>query len=684
VSIRSKLLIIFLVFGIAPMLLVSTVNYVSGTRTIERMLREDVEENAARITREVENVIRAHEAELAQMSRLASLHDYIGGKSDASRQTAATNGDSAPMEISSRTTSPAPLASAAAAKPSTELPDELRARFNAFYVSHQNHLATMTCLNAEQRPLFHIKGVEAGGDGKMQAQFQTTDFVSASVRADERVWQTDSALPLHSPVTGEASGAFLRVTIPVFLDGAAAASGNTGARGALVVEMKVAEIFKQAEAAQSASNSGANDSHATAAPTSFIVALDGSQNIVYHTSDAFKHRSVAAAMPFFKPIADKMTAGKTDVDSFEDKAADGDRWLAAFRPISDVGLSVAAAKNSSAVVGGLQRAGLSGVALALLAALVATALLVVLVGRTSRRIERVAEGAAAVAGGDLNQHIELHTNDETRVLAESFNRMTDRLREHIQREAETRQFQSFMRLSAMLTHDLKNSIQGLSMLVNNMEKQFHRAEFRADAIDSLREATDKLRRLVARLSEPVKSLSGEYRRDAKPTDLVPIINRVLDTTARASASLYRIRTRLPSTLMAFCEPERIENVIENLIINAMEAMGTAGGELTVEAEEQFGERIFFSVSDTGVGMSEDFINNRLFKPFSTTKSKGIGLGLFTCREIVETHGGRLEVESQVGIGTRFRVMLPSKPLTLRERLEQSQGSSPKADASGTT
>ncbi|MGH9903419.1 MAG: ATP-binding protein, partial [Pyrinomonadaceae bacterium] len=318
----------------------------------------------------------------------------------------------------------------------------------------------------------------------------------------------------------------------------------------------------------------------------------------------------------------------------------------------------------------MQRAGLSGIALSLLAALVATTLLVILVGRMSRRIERVTRGAAAVAAGDLDQRIEVHTSDETHVLAESFNRMTDRLREHIARETETKQFESFMRLSAMLTHDLKNAITGLSMLVQNCERHFHNEEFRADAIRSLREATEKLRRISARLSEPVKSLSGEYRRDARNTDLVAVIRRVLARTAEPAVPLCEIEARLPESLPIYAETERIENVIENLVINALEAMGVSGGRLTVEAGEDEDGRAFFSVADTGVGMSEDFLQLRLFRPFATTKTKGIGLGLYTCREIIEAHGGRLEVESQVGVGTRFRAVLPSSPFTSRDRREQ--------------
>jgi signal transduction histidine kinase len=237
----------------------------------------------------------------------------------------------------------------------------------------------------------------------------------------------------------------------------------------------------------------------------------------------------------------------------------------------------------------------------------------------------------------------------------------------IAREAESKQFESFMRLSAMLTHDLKNAITGLSILVSNMERQYYREEFRADAIASLREATDKLRRLVARLNEPVVSLSGEYRRNMRPADLVPIIRRVLAANAEPYSSLYEIETRLPGELIVTIEPERIENVIENLVINAVEAMGARGGRLTIEAGPHGEGYVFFSVADTGAGMTEEFVRQRLFHPFSTTKSKGIGLGLYAVREIVEAHGGRIDVETRVGAGTRFRVVLPSRLFSSGER-----------------
>ena len=351
------------------------------------------------------------------------------------------------------------------------------------------------------------------------------------------------------------------------------------------------------------------------------------------------------AMPYFAGVDKAMRSGGEGFDFYEEQ--NGGRRLAAFRQVEGLGLSLAASEDYSTAVGPVRRAGLLGAAVGLVAGLAGLVLLLFIARRETHGIEQVARGASAIAAGHLDQRITVSRSGETRELAECFNTMSDRLQELIAREAESRQFQSFLRISAMISHDLKNAIAGLSMLVTNMEKQFHREEFRADAIESLREATEKLKRTVARLSEPAKSLSGEYRIAARPTDLVEVIRRVLDINAEPTRPLYDIDARLPDKLIATVEPERIENVIENLVINALEAMASkGGGKLTVEAGTMPNDLIFFSVSDTGMGMSEEFIKTRLFRPFSTTKNKGIGLGLFTCKEIVETHGGRLEVDQE--------------------------------------
>jgi putative PEP-CTERM system histidine kinase len=247
-----------------------------------------------------------------------------------------------------------------------------------------------------------------------------------------------------------------------------------------------------------------------------------------------------------------------------------------------------------------------------------------------------------------------------RPLADNVGLVTQQLRDQIAREAESRQFESFVRLSAILTHDLKNAIEALSLTVTNMERHFENAEFRADAMQTLRGATENLRAVVARLSQPVTTLSGEHKRP-RAVDLIPMLRRVIAMTA-AQAQTHETVIKLPESLYAIVDIDRMQKVVENLIINALEAMGTKSGKLTIEAGTVNAGKVFFSVTDTGDGMSTRFMEERLFHPFATTKKRGVGLGLYTCREVVRANGGTIEVASQQGAGTTFRVVLPSAPL----------------------
>ncbi|MGH9874789.1 MAG: ATP-binding protein [Pyrinomonadaceae bacterium] len=285
-------------------------------------------------------------------------------------------------------------------------------------------------------------------------------------------------------------------------------------------------------------------------------------------------------------------------------------------------------------------------------------------GHQARGIERVSKSVEAIARGELDQGIELHSSDDLRPLAENLGLMTKQLRDQLAREAESRQFQSFVRLSALLTHDLKNAIEALSLTVGNMERHFDNKDFRADAMKSLTGCTDNLRALVARLSNPVATLSGEHKRP-QPVNLVPMLRRVISMTAEPVSDKHEIKTELPESLFALVDLERMEKVVENLVINGREAMTRKSGTLSIVAGTTDEGKPFFSVSDTGEGMSQRFIEEKLFHPFATTKKRGVGLGLYTCREVVVANGGSISVDSREGAGTTFKVVLPSANINKR-------------------
>ena len=329
-------------------------------------------------------------------------------------------------------------------------------------------------------------------------------------------------------------------------------------------------------------------------------------------------------------------------------------------PIPRLNLTATVQRDQAQFIAPARRWAAAGFVLALLLSVLSAFLLDRHVRSRSRGMARVEEDLSAIAKGEWDRRIVLQSSDDARVIADNINAMTEQVRAQIAREEESRQFESFVRLSAMLTHDLKNAIEGLSLTVNNMERHFHNEQFRIDAMKGLANATDKLRAIVARLSRPVSSLSGEHKRPTN-TDLIPILKRVIATTAEPMRGKHTIQTKLPASLVALADAQRVEEVMENLVLNAIEAMSYKGGTLTIEAGPDENGLPSFSVSDTGPGMTRTFIETRLFRPFSTTKKHGIGLGLYTCREVIRASGGSITVDSVEGAGTTFRVVLPSIP-----------------------
>ncbi|HKP84002.1 MAG TPA: ATP-binding protein [Pyrinomonadaceae bacterium] len=444
---------------------------------------------------------------------------------------------------------------------------------------------------------------------------------------DQRVWGQYGSILLDKP--GD-SPSTLQYTTPIQSE-----NGATNI-GTLVGVLDLQRVFAIAARGLESSKK------------SMIVVLDRAGTVVYHSE-----RTENAE---FESIANAMKANDSGVGQFS--SASGS-YVAAYVPIPRLNVAVAVARSRSALISGAHRWGITGVVLALLGALAAAWLLERHVQRRTSGIARVSEDLSAIAKGELDRRIILQSSDDARGLADNINVVTERLRAQIAREEESRQFESFVRISAMLTHDLKNAIEALSLTVGNMERHFDNPQFRADAMKGLTGATDKLKALVARLGKPLTSLSGEHKRPAN-VDLVPILQRVIAMTAEPMRSKHKIVTRLPSSLYALVDAARIEEVMENLVLNALEAMDN-GGTLTIEAGETPNGAPMFSVSDTGRGMSRTFIETRLFRPFATTKKTGIGLGLYTCREVIKASAGTIDVDSVEGAGTTFRVVLPSIP-----------------------
>lgn len=648
---RSKILLLFFAVGVVPVVALSVLNYRSGVRAVEDHVRGEIEHEALGIARDVNTRLQEREESLIALARSPAIRDYVRS---AGKPPSITNASYQPQPGVSATT-PINLSPASAQPASTNelIPKDVEGEVRAFIQSGQKYDLSVVCFSINKQPLFRAELNKIGDT--VPVRFKTREFLPEHLELDERVWTVGEQTPLRSDIK---RGSTLRYSVPVFIE----EGGASTPRGALIVELKLETLLNDA---------ASNVVETSSQPSSrLVVMLDRAGNAVYHSNVTLKYQPIMARMsPSFKPIVDAMAEGQSGWKFYE--STEGHDWIAAYYPLTSLGLSIAVAADYSAAVRPLSWWGWLSIGLISLIGLATIVLLLLYLRRMARNIKRVTEGAVAIAGGNLNEHIEVRSSDDTRLLAETFNAMGDRLREQIAREAESRQFESFLRLSAMLTHDLKNSIQALTLIVSNMEQQFHREEFRADAMQSLRDATSQLGVLVSKLSEPVRSLSGEFK-IPRPVDLIPVIKRALSRTAEPAATMHEIDINLPPTLVAVADDERIEKVIENLALNAIEAMGAKRGRLSVVAGAAEAGFVFFSVSDTGPGMTEEFQKTRLFRPFATTKPKGVGLGLYTCRELIRALGGRVDVESKRGSGTCFRIVLPSGAITGASKQKKSR------------
>jgi putative PEP-CTERM system histidine kinase len=216
--------------------------------------------------------------------------------------------------------------------------------------------------------------------------------------------------------------------------------------------------------------------------------------------------------------------------------------------------------------------------------------------------------------------------------------------------ARGRELEAFRTMSAFFVHDLKNAAATLNLTLKNLPIHFDDPAFRQDALRGIGNTARRIDEMIARLSA-FRDRPADVRLNA---DLNYLVAEALDRVGY-SPSLEVVRDLRPVPPIS-ADPEQIQSVVTNLVMNARDALGN-GGRIEVRTERQ-GERVVLSVADNGCGMSPTFVRDSLFRPFQSTKNKGLGIGLFQCRAIVHAHGGGMHVESAIGKGTRFMVTLP--------------------------
>jgi two-component system NtrC family sensor kinase len=364
-----------------------------------------------------------------------------------------------------------------------------------------------------------------------------------------------------------------------------------------------------------------------------------------------------------------------------------DWYITAYEPITNL----AGQRIGILGVGLLQRpytAVRDSVTLAFAAiALLCFALIVVVTYFLTRSLVRPLEDMVAVskeiAGGRLDQRVkEVGDQSELGVLSSSFNAMLDRIREMNQqieqwakvleqRVAERteqlvktqtamgrqQRLASLGQLAAGIAHEINNPLGGILTFASLVEEELaDDSPVREDVEEIVRQA-DRCRRIVQELLE----FSRERETRMAPHRLNGIVTRTLAMLEKQASfqDINIIRNLDPRDPVAVVDESQLQQVFMNIFLNAADAMGERGNLAVTTGQDQDHQEVFVRIADSGCGIPEH-MREAIFDPFFTTKDpgKGTGLGLAVAVRIVQTHGGRLEVDSEVGQGSTFTVVLP--------------------------
>ncbi|MEM8695093.1 MAG: XrtA/PEP-CTERM system histidine kinase PrsK [Pseudomonadota bacterium] len=216
--------------------------------------------------------------------------------------------------------------------------------------------------------------------------------------------------------------------------------------------------------------------------------------------------------------------------------------------------------------------------------------------------------------------------------------------------AAARRFDEFNRRFAFILHDIKNLVSQLSLVARNAERHADNPEFRADMVATLQDSVGKMNDLLARLAPKEQRGRGEAPR---PVGLRKLAEQIAAQTAEA----HPIRVAAGPECKVLADPFRLETALTHLVQNAIDASADdAPVWLAVGGSD---DEAWLAVEDSGVGMDAEFVRDKLFRPFSSSKAGGFGIGAFEARALIAEMGGRVDVDSRAGEGTRFTITLPA-------------------------
>ncbi len=284
--------------------------------------------------------------------------------------------------------------------------------------------------------------------------------------------------------------------------------------------------------------------------------------------------------------------------------------------------------------------------------------LIINVDKPLKSIERAIH---KISKGDYKNIPEIKTGDEFEHLVVSLNHMLNELNYRSEQLVRNEKMAALGTLTSGVAHELNNPLNNISTSLQIIQE-----ELGEEDIDYQRELITESVKEVSRTQDIVKALL-EYSRETEFTlsweHFKTLVNNTIKLIQGEIPSGISLNVEVPDNIYSYVDPRRIQQVLLNLSINAVQAIDNKEGQVTIKAfEAKDHDGFYFQVQDTGKGISPEVVS-KIFDPFYTEKDvgKGSGLGLSVSKGIVENHGGRIDVESYPGQGTTFTVFLPHEP-----------------------
>ncbi len=348
----------------------------------------------------------------------------------------------------------------------------------------------------------------------------------------------------------------------------------------------------------------------------------------------------------------------------------GRKMVAAFAPLSDLGWGVVIQQPVSEAFAPARKMRLQILLLMIGSIILASSIAYFYTRWIVKPVDVLVSGLERFSMGDLRHRIPTVSRDEVGMLAERFNEMADRLVEIQAKLKRTERFEILGKMSSVLSHEIRNPLN--SMVIN---MQIMKREFSKKHIDTRK--LEKYHDIVVSEIKRVDRLVSDFLLIARPpklsrtrVDLQKLVDEII-TMQQALASQQGVRVErryAASTVHAYADEAKLKQVLLNIFINGVQAMPDGGklrigvdrwkrkgGPAMASADRRRWAMIWFE--DTGQGIPPERIEH-IFDFYYSTKEHGTGLGLSVAQQIVEEHGGRIFVESSVGVGTKFTIVLP--------------------------